>query len=328
MAVNAPRDAGMPRSETGTDLQRIPAASIVPAPMRIALPSHRELPDWEVDDAPLHAALSARGAAVERPVWDEPGVDWARYDAVLIRTTWNYQEKREEFVAWAEHVEQVTRLFNAAAVVRWNTEKSYLHDLARRGVRVTPTIWLERGRVPDLAELCATHRIEKGFLKPLVGATSRETLRFRADHDGLARAQAHVARLLPREGMMLQPYRESVETEGELSLIVIDDEPTHGVRKIPVPGDYRVQDDFDASDVPHEFSANEQDALLEVVAAAERALAMPRGSLLYARVDVLRAPDGGLDLNELELVEPSLFFRHRAAAAERLAEALLRRANE
>ena len=126
---------------------------------------------------------------------------------------------------------------------------------------------------------------------------------------------------------MLQPYRESVETEGELSLVVVDGEATHGVRKIPVPGDYRVQDDFDASDVPHEFAADERAALLEVVVAAERELAMPTGSLLYARVDVLRAPDGGLDLNELELVEPSLFFRHRAAAAERLAEALLRRAS-
>ncbi|MBI5850513.1 MAG: hypothetical protein HZB39_05665 [Planctomycetes bacterium] len=294
--------------------------------MRFALPTHQDLPDWEVDDAPLHAALATRGAVVERPVWDEPGVDWSGFDAVLIRTTWNYQEKRAEFVAWAERVERATRLFNQAAVVRWNTEKSYLFDLARRGVRVTPTIWLERGRIADIAELCATHRIERGFLKPLIGATSRETLRFCADAAGLARAQAHLARLLPREGMMLQPYRESVETEGELSLVVIDGEATHGVRKIPVPGDYRVQDDFDASDVPHEFTPDELAALLEVVVAAERELAMPRGSLLYARVDVLRAPDGGLDLNELELVEPSLFFRHGAAAAERLADSLLRRA--
>jgi glutathione synthase/RimK-type ligase-like ATP-grasp enzyme len=293
--------------------------------MRLALPTHRELPDWEVDDLPLHAALRARGARVERPIWDEPGTDWSGFDAVLIRTTWNYQEKRADFVAWAEAVERVTRLFNPARVVRWNTEKTYLFDLARRGVRVTPTVWLERGRRVDLAELCETHRITRGFLKPIVGAASRGTLRFAADHAGLASAQAHADRLLPQEGLMLQPYRDTVETEGELSLILVDGEPLHGVRKVPVPGDYRVQDDFDATDLPHVFAPDELESLRAIVAAAELELGLPPAGLLYARVDVLRAPDGGLYLNELEIVEPSLFFRHGPSSAGRLAEALLRR---
>lgn len=293
--------------------------------MRIALPSYRQLRQWEVDDQPLHEALQARGAVVAMPFWDEPGTDWASFDAVLIRTTWNYQEARDAFVLWAEHVESVTRLFNPARVVRWNTHKSYLHDLSRRGVRITPTVWLEPGRRVDVTELCETHRILRGFLKPMVGSTARETLRFTCDRDGLAAAQTHVDRLLPREGLMLQPYRENVETEGELSLIVIDGEPTHGVRKVPVPGDYRVQDDFDAADMPHTFTAAEMEGLTAVVSAAEAELGLDPGSLLYARVDVLRAPDGGLDLNELEIVEPSLFFRHGAAAAERLAAGLVAR---
>ncbi len=294
-------------------------------PMRIALPSHRDLPDWEVDDHPLHAALRARGAVVEQPFWDEPGTAWSDFDAVLIRTTWNYQLKRDAFVAWAEHVESVTRLFNPARAVRWNTHKSYLHDLARRGARITPTVWLERGRRVDVADLCATHCIARGFLKPMVGATARETLRFTTDESGLAAAQAHCDRLLPQEGLMLQPYRESVESEGELSLLFVGGEAMHGVRKVPVPGDYRVQDDFDATDMPHEFTGEETAALGHIVALAEAELGLPARGLLYARVDVLRNPDGDLDLNELEIVEPSLFLRHGPRTAERLAEALLAR---
>ena len=124
---------------------------------------------------------------------------------------------------------------------------------------------------------------------------------------------------------MLQPYRESVESEGELSLLFVGGEAMHGVRKVPVPGDYRVQDDFDATDMPHRFTAEETAALGHIVALAEAELGLPACGLLYARVDVLRNPDGDLDLNELEIVEPSLFLRHGPRTAERLAEALLAR---
>ena len=98
---------------------------------------------------------------------------------------------------------------------------------------------------------------QRGFLKPVVGATARETLRFVCNDEGLAQAQSHVDRLLPNEGLMLQPYLESVETDGELSALYFDGEYSHGVRKVPVPGDYRVQDDFGASDEPYTFSDGE-----------------------------------------------------------------------
>ncbi|MGE0143477.1 MAG: RimK family alpha-L-glutamate ligase [Planctomycetota bacterium] len=293
--------------------------------MHIALASWRDLPDWEVDDHPLHEALRDRGVTFERPCWEDEGIDWQTFDAVLIRTPWNYQEKQPKFVAWAEHVAKVTRIFNPAQVVRWNTHKSYLRDLGAAGVRITPTLWLDRGMRANVGELMATMRWKRGFLKPMVGATARETLRFCDDNDGITAANAHCARLLPHEGLMLQPYREAVETEGELSLILIDGKPAHGVRKVPVPGDYRVQDDFDATDMPHTFTPAEADEMIAVVRAAERVLELAPGALLYARVDVLRSPEGTLDLNELELVEPSLFFRHAPRSAELLADALIQR---
>lgn len=300
----------------------------MPRPLRLALASYSRLPDWEVDDRPFHAALARAGAQVAQPAWDDPAVEWEGFDACLIRTTWDYMERRPDYVSWAQRVAAAIPLFNPAAVVRWNTDKRYLADLERQGADIIPTTWLAVGSRPDLAKVMAERGWSRGFLKPAVGATSRETLRFDADRAGLEAAGAHLERLLPREPMLLQPYLAAVETTGELSAIFIDGEFSHGVRKIPPPGDYRVQDDFGARDLPHRFTGAElaqARAVLDSVPAACPNWTPDGRPLLYARADFLPAGDGRLLLTELELVEPSLFFRHAPGAAERLAAALLER---
>ena len=286
--------------------------------MRIAVATCSKLPDWEVDDRPLHAALRARGVDMVRPAWDDREFDWTACDACLIRTTWDYTDRRDEFVDWARRVSDVTRLFNPYEIVRWNTCKSYMRDLEARGVRVTPYVWLETGSSIDLPSLLIEKGWNRAFLKPAIGATARETLRFDATADGIERANQHLARLSPNESMILQPYLPSVETEGELSIIMIDGQFSHAVRKTPVAGDYRVQDDFGGSDRPVEVSDEELKLACGIVDTID-------GDWLYARIDLLRDDAGQLNLGELELVEPSLFFRHCPAAAERLADALWRR---
>jgi glutathione synthase/RimK-type ligase-like ATP-grasp enzyme len=286
--------------------------------VRVALPTCARLPDWEVDDAPLHRALEARGASIERPVWDDAGVDWACFDACLIRTTWDYQEKRDAFLAWAQRVDALTRLYNPLGVVRWNTHKHYLRDLGARGLPVVPTVWLDRGSRVDVGAIVAERAWPRAFIKPAIGATARETLRFAGDAAGVAAARAHVARLVPDEDLLLQPYLPNVETAGEVSVLFIDGVFSHAVRKVPVPGDYRVQDDFGAHDEP--FAATE-----ELIALTRRFLDAVDADLLYARADYLFDDAGEPRLSELELVEPSLFFRHCPATAERLADGLLRR---
>lgn len=290
--------------------------------MRIALATCSDLPDWEVDDAPLHAALRARGVALEQPPWDAP-VDWSAFDAVLIRTTWDYWHRRDAFVAWAESTAAQTRLLNPARVVAWNTDKRYLRPLGE-AVPLAPTVWLEQNQAVDLAALLTARGWPRGFIKPVVGASASDTLRFSADEAHTA--QTHLDALLARQGAMVQPYLPRVETDGEFSAIFVDGQITHGVRKVPVPGDYRVQDDYGASDEPYTLSPAEAAAAQRVLAAAESLLGV--GTLLYARADFLWADDGTVFLNELELVEPSLFFRHGPGAAERLADALIRRAGD
>lgn len=298
--------------------------------MRIAVATCSTVPSHEHDDLPLHAALRERGVSVEQPIWDDPAVEWSTYDAVLIRTTWDYQDKLAAFVDWAARVGACVPLFNPAPIVAWNTDKLYLRELETHGVPLAQTAWLDAGQVHDLPTIVRDQGITRGFLKPVVGANARDTLRFdaRNPHE-LEAAEAHLARVSKLTAMMLQPYLSSVERVGEVSAISFDDVLSHAVRKVPVAGDYRVQDDYGAHDEPVALD-REQLEICGQTLAALRSIADTRGwdlalPLLYARVDLLQDDAGRWVLNELEIVEPSLFLRHGPEAAKRLTDTLLHR---
>jgi glutathione synthase/RimK-type ligase-like ATP-grasp enzyme len=284
--------------------------------MKVALVTCSTLPEWEKDDRPLARAFEALGVGVVEPAWDDAAFSFGAVDAALLRTTWDYVPRKDAFVAWARATSRATRLFNGADVVAWNLDKSYLAELAARGAPVAPTDRVEAGDADGLVRRLRERKWPRAFLKPVVGASAIDTLRFDVDRAGVEAAVAHV-RARASAAFLLQPYFDSVERRGETSLVYFDGVLSHAVVKTPPPGDYRVQDDYGATDAPH----RPDEAEIEV---ARRALsAVPfDGPLLYARVDLLRDADDRPTLVELELVEPSLFFRHDAAAAPRLAKAL------
>jgi len=288
--------------------------------MKIALAGCSLPYDGVETERPFWQALSARGVAFEQPDWEDVAVQWASFDAVVVRTTWTYHRARAQFVDWADQVANVTSLYNSAEILRWNSEKSYLGDLAAAAVPVAPTLWLERGAEVDLEALLASRGWQRGFLKPLVGAVATDTHRFAADAGSVRAAQAFLDTRLADRSMMLQPYFASVETRGEVSIVLFEGEPAHAVRKLPVAGDYRVQDEHGAQD--HGIVVDPA-----LVAIAQRALAVAPGAAppLYARADFLFADDGEPVINELELVEPMLFFQHRPESAATFADALLAR---
>ena len=266
--------------------------------MKIALATCAELPGWEVDDQPLIESLQSKGATVAFPIWNDAHVNWEQFDITVIRTTWDYHLKKNEFVAWCN---SVPRLFNNAAIVSWNTHKSYLRELSKQGVAIAPTVWIDTGEKIDAARTMEQFKTDRGFIKPQVGACASDTLRFTLDN--VKEAQVFLDSQLHQD-MMMQPYIASVETEGELSAIFIDGTLSHGVQKIPVAGDYRVQDDFGASDMPYTFTKSEVREMNKTL------LAVPdNASLLYARFDYLLGDDSTLLLNELELIEPSLILQ-------------------
>jgi glutathione synthase/RimK-type ligase-like ATP-grasp enzyme len=264
-------------------------------------------------DAPLLLhALAHVGVDAAQVVWDEPSVDWDRYDLVVLRSTWDYATRRDEFLAWARGV---TKLVNPYQVVEYSSDKHYLDDVASRGHHVVPTKFFEVGASPEFPDL-------DFVVKPSVGAGSIDAVRYRGDEH--ARARAHVKRLhgLGRS-VIVQPYVHTVDTLGERALIYIDGSFSHALTKgamLNVAGDER-----DALYRREQMSRAKPEA--DALAFANGLLHdMELNELLYARVDLV-ATTHGWSLMELELVEPSLFLAFDDAAPLRLAAGIQRRAS-
>jgi glutathione synthase/RimK-type ligase-like ATP-grasp enzyme len=283
---------------------------------RVALATCLALPDLDVEDAPLVPALRALGIEGVPLVWNDPAVDWAHWDLVVVRTTWDYPNKIDAFLAWADRVSAVRTLWNPASMLRWNTDKRYLADLAERGVPIVPTRWLERGASHDLAALLAAEGWREAVLKPVVSAGARRT---RLVAPGtLAEGQRFLSEQLTQRAMMVQPYVTTVSTAGELSLLYFNGQFSHAVRKIPAAGDFRVQTEHGGRVVPVTPDAGE-------LAAGQRVLDALGEETLYARVDLLPTADGEHRLLELEVTEPSMFLTWDASAPGRFAAAIAAR---
>jgi glutathione synthase/RimK-type ligase-like ATP-grasp enzyme len=278
----------------------------------LALVSARAARALDDDLPPLCAALAARSVPFEVCNWDDPGVDWSRYRAALLRSTWDYIDRYAEFSVWIDRVAAATRLLNAPEVVRWNTHKGYLLDLARADVAIVPTQLLQPG---DDIELIDAPEL---VVKPAIGAGSRDARRFCRDPQA---ARVHAKKLLDGgRDVLIQPYLDRVDTAGETALIYLGGVYSHAIRKGPL-----LSPNADATSAlfaPEAITARQPDAAEHAL--AERALAaipFPQ-PMTYARVDLLRDADGEPVLLELELTEPSLFFTTTPDAAGRFAEVL------
>nr|WP_055503645.1 hypothetical protein [Nonomuraea pusilla] len=257
--------------------------------------------DPDNNDNERDLALAAwREAGIEGRAerWDDPGVDWSGYDAVVVRSVWDYIDRREEFLAWARGVESVTRLLNPASILEANTDKTYLRDL---GVPTVPTHWSSRD-LPHWSEY---------VVKPAVSAGARDTVR--TSDRQRARELAEALEAAGRTPMV-QPYLDMVESEGETSLLYFNRRFSHAVRRNPMlaPG-------MSAADLPR---ASLRTPAPDQVELAEKVLAGITGPLLYARVDLVRLADGSPVVIELELTEPYLFLSYEPGAPASLAGAL------
>ena len=270
--------------------------------LRVALATCAEVPEGD-DEAPaLTEALARRGVESVPAVWDDPIVDWAAFDLVVIRSTWDYPARHERFLEWAESLPYV---LNAPEVLRWNTDKRYLEGL--RGTAV-PTTFVEPGssfQAPSSSFV----------VKPSVGAGSIGAARYTG---GDSRAEQHVAELhAAGKTVMVQPFVEAVDTDGELALIFLGGRYSHAVRKEAL----LVEGSGPATGLYLEETMNAAQASRRELELAERAFdAIPfsQEDLLYARVDLLPGPV----VLEIELTEPSLFIGYEPGAPGRFADAI------
>jgi glutathione synthase/RimK-type ligase-like ATP-grasp enzyme len=272
------------------------------------------VPALDEDGAGLVGALEARGVPAVPAVWDDPDEDWSRFALVIVRSTWDYPPRRDEFLAWSE---ALPRVLNDPQTLRWNTDKRYLAELAAAGVRVIPTQFLDAGDAFTAPE-------GEYVVKPAISAGSKDTARY-GDGDA-ERAAQHVAALHAQgRVVMVQPYLEAVDAAGETALLYLGGEFSHSIRKGPVlhlgapltaglhaPEDIRAQ----------EATAPERALGDRAMAAVAARLPVP----IYGRVDVVPAADGEPIVLEVELTEPSLYLGYTDGATERFADLIAREA--
>jgi len=292
------------------------------AGLRVALVTARAAVGLDEDELPLTLALQAAGCEAHSVVWDDATVDWGSFDVALLRSAWDYAERRSEFLVWVERASALTQVLNPLPVVRWSTDKHYLAELGRKGVATVPSTFIEPGQnaAQTVQRFLAAHDHDELVVKPAVGAGSRDTQRYLRSQ--VSAAIAHAQRLLDTQrSVLLQPYLKLVERDGETALMFFEGRFSHAIRKgplLPAAG-AATTGLFATETITPRIPGEDEMRLAEKILAA-----VPSGAPLYARVDLIRADDGSPCLLELELAEPSLFFAHAAGSAERFTEAVLR----
>lgn len=256
----------------------------------------------------LDALASLRQAAAIRP-WDAGDWRLASSDLCVIRSTWNYVDKRDEFAAWRRDVAARGRLVNPLDVIEWNIDKRYLVELQSRGAPTVPTVLVAAGVACRLEEFFATFGCEELVVKPTVGAGS-SGLEIHAIDD--LNENSEGVRSWPYD-VLLQPLVPAICTEGEWSLVFVTGVFQHAIRKRPARGDIRSQPEFGATvttEAPPSY----------VLDAAEQTIATGPATT-FARIDLVDN-NGAALLMEAEYIEPQLFLEGQAGTVRAFAEAL------
>ena len=277
-----------------------------------------EMPNGEPGGHLVVEELAARGLSAAWASWDGLEVDWVAARLVAVRSTWDYERRRKQFLDWAREVEAGTRLVSSSKVLTWNTDKIYLLDLVEAGLPVVPTLAAE-----DESELPpAIAAFETAVVKPRVGAGGRGVVVFDGrpgGPEGLDESQLDIG------PWVVQPLVESVRTEGETSVFVLGGQVVSQVRKLPAGEEIRVHEEYGGRTEAVEVTQEARALALRTVSVAEEVLGQ---ALPYARVDLMRTPDGYLVLSELEVAEPGLYLDlvpGNAAAFAEVVAGLLRR---
>ena len=285
--------------------------------MDVALITCSALAQLNCFDIPLLEALRARGLSTQPLVWNDPAVDWSESLVGIVRSTWDYYLQRPAFLAWAQHVSQLQTLWNPFELLRWNTHKSYLLDLEKRGIPIIPTSWLRQGASINLHHLMQERGWSEVVLKPAVSIDAYETLLV---NEGLmARGQQHLDHMLVRQDMLIQPFFPAIWSSGERSLMWIDGEITHAVLREPMLGH-----DYDKPGPRERLFERLISPGHDEIELVHTIMNRLDTQALYARIDLVHDANGQPRVMEVELVEPGLWLAWMPTAVERFADAIAR----
>lgn len=272
------------------------------------LVTHQGLPQGAQDDQLLAEALLRRGCTVRFAVWNDPSVDWSASSLTLVRSNWDYHLMPQAWLAWIESVGSQTRLLNPPALLRWNTDKRYLAELAAKGQPCLPTVFVEDAALSPQA-IASANGWQDVVIKPAIGASARGARRFRGTEIGDA-AEQHLRLLLQDSAVLVQPYMAVVERAQERCLVFIAGRFSHAF----------VKPAFSSGAAGHLAIQLHQPSLKEL-AVAEQVLRAAPMAPTYARVDLISGEHGPM-LMELELIEPDMALRLAPTGVASLVTAL------
>jgi glutathione synthase/RimK-type ligase-like ATP-grasp enzyme len=279
----------------------------------VAFVTYAALPDGATDDRLVQLLLESRKISVEVVSWDDPKVDWRVFDAVILRSCWDYHLRADEFRHWLTRLEHDhVNVQNASGVVHWNMDKHYLRDLSSYGIPIPSTQWFDRGSSANLQSILCENGWERAVVKPRVSATAFQTWTVAVDE--AASAQGQFNTMVHERGVLVQEFLDAIESEGEWSLMYFAKRWSHAVLKRPRAGDFRVQDEWGGSVEPASPPPS-------VLAQAQRIVDRLPFPLLYLRLDGVVVANRFIVM-ELEAIEPSLFLATASHAAERFAQAI------
>ncbi len=240
--------------------------------------------------AALTPAFADKKLALTEVLWDDDSVDWADFAAAIIGTTWDYWDRQEEFLSTLATIESQTVLLNSASTVKWNIHKSYLRDFADKGHKLIPTLWIDTPTPASIKDAFSHFGCQTVVAKRQVGAGASGQHKFSLGDE--IPSLSHP--------MMVQPFLDTIQSEGELSFIFIDGQFSHALVKTAKAGDYRIQSSYGGTEKAIVPAASDLEQAHSVIASLDE-------DLLYARVDMLRSDTGELYLMELEAIEPYLY---------------------
>ena len=284
--------------------------------MHIALATNQEYPRLVEGEVLLLEAFSQAGYDAEPAVWNDPFVEWQHFDHIIIRCCWGYHRQVEEFSSWLDQVAALgVRVQNPPEIVRWNSHKGYLLDLQSRGLPVPETILVRRSDTRPLQETLESASCDQVVIKPCHGASSEGVMKV-VRGEASAEAEAQYRRLLHSSDVLVQEFLPEI-AQGETSAIFFNNHFSHAVVRVPRPGEFRAN--YNLGVTVHAATLS-----TEQKARVERLYTQCKQDILYARLDFVETAQG-IQLMELELIEPYLFFEFKDGAADDFVQAFAQR---
>ena len=281
--------------------------------MRIGLLTCEKLPDLTASDQQLIPELAKHNLIAKAVIWNDKTINWNDFDYLIFRNTWDYFEKETEFNLWLDQIDQLgIKTLNPIEIIKQNKHKFYLREMEKEGISILPTIFIDKTKKLNLAEIIPKHW-RKAVIKPAFSAGSYQTCVF--DVSDIEKINKEYTKIAQEKELLLQELIPEIQTLGETSFIFFNKKFSHAVNKKPIEGDFRVQSQFGGK---YTLIQPTQ----ELIAKAQKVVNTFHDQLLYARVDGI-VIDTGLHLMEIECIEPDLYFDISEDSLERFVASII-----